>query len=116
MTNDTNIGSRFDEFLQGESILEDATEMAIERIDNLLSAENAYEALGFPNADQMQLKATIASGIVDILKKRRLSEADASSLLGTSQSELASILRGQFRKIPIAKMMGYRNFLESIEK
>jgi predicted XRE-type DNA-binding protein len=80
------------------------------------SSDNVYEALGLLDADQMQLKATIASGIVDILKERRLTEAEASSLLGTSQSELARILRGQFRKISTAKMTGYLNMLESVEK
>ena len=81
-----------------------------------LSSDNVYEALGLLDADQMQLKATIASGIVDILNERRLAEAEASSLLGTSQSELARILRGQFRKISTAKMTGYWNMLESVEK
>ena len=80
------------------------------------SSDNVYEALGFPGADQMHLKATIASGILDVLKERRLTEAEASSLLGTSQSELAGILRGQFRKIPTAKIMGCRNLLERVEK
>ncbi len=80
------------------------------------SSDNVYEALGLLDADQMQLKATIASGIVDILKERRLTEAEASSLLGTSQSELARILRGQFSKISTAKMTGYLNMLESVEK
>lgn len=80
------------------------------------SSDNVYVALGFPDADQMHLKATIASGILDILNERHLTEAEASSLLGTSQSELASILRGQFRKIPTAKMSGYLNMLESVEK
>ncbi len=32
MTNDTNIGSSFDAFLQEESILVEVTEVAIERI------------------------------------------------------------------------------------
>ena len=80
------------------------------------NSKNVYEALGFPNADQMQLKASITSGILDVLKERRLTESEASSLLGTSQSELAGILRGQFSKIPTAKMMGYRNLLERVEK
>lgn len=80
------------------------------------SSDNVYEALGFPDADLMHLKATIVSGILDVLKERRLTEAEASSFLGTSQSELAGILRGQFRKIPTAKMMGYRNLLERVEK
>ena len=30
------------------------------------SSDNVYEALGFPGADQMHLKATIASGILDV--------------------------------------------------
>ena len=32
MTDDTNIGSSFDAFLQEDSLLEEATEVAIERV------------------------------------------------------------------------------------
>lgn len=39
MTNDINIGSSFDAFLQEESILEEATEVAIDRIVIWLGAE-----------------------------------------------------------------------------
>lgn len=39
MTNDKNIGSSFDEFMQEELILEEAIEVAIERIAVWLSAE-----------------------------------------------------------------------------
>ena len=39
MTNDTNIGSSFDAFLQEESILVEATVVAIERIVDWLHAE-----------------------------------------------------------------------------
>ncbi|MGV1016779.1 MAG: hypothetical protein ACOYBW_05305 [Fluviibacter phosphoraccumulans] len=37
--NDQNIGSSFDAFLQEDSILEDATEVAIERIADWLNAD-----------------------------------------------------------------------------
>lgn len=73
---------------------------------------NVYKALGLPNADDLMLKATIASGISDILKQRYLTEAEASQLIGIAQSELSSILKGQFRNISTAKMMGSLNLLE----
>ena len=39
MTNDTNIGSSFDAFLLEESMLEEATEVAIERVVDWLGTE-----------------------------------------------------------------------------
>ena len=39
MTHDTNIGSSFDTFLLEESILEEATEVAIERIVDWLNSK-----------------------------------------------------------------------------
>ncbi len=44
MATHINIGSNFDTFLQEESILEEATEMAVERIVNWLGAEVAKES------------------------------------------------------------------------
>ena len=80
------------------------------------SPSNVYKVLGLPNADDLLLKATIASGISDILKQRHLTETEASQLLGIAQSELSSILKGQFRNISTAKMMGSLNLLESSVK
>lgn len=42
--NDQNIGSSFDAFLQEESILEDATDVAIERIADWLNAEASKDS------------------------------------------------------------------------
>ena len=44
MTDDTNIGSGFDAFLQEESMLEEATEVAIERVVDWLGTEALKDA------------------------------------------------------------------------
>ena len=45
MTDDTNIGSGFDAFLQEESMLEEATEVAIERIVDWLGSETSNDSV-----------------------------------------------------------------------
>ena len=44
MTDDTNIGSGFDVFLQEESMLEEATEVAIKRVVDWLGTEALKDA------------------------------------------------------------------------
>lgn len=71
---------------------------------------------GLPNADDLLIKATISSGISDILKHSHLKEPEASQLIGIAQSELSSILKAQFHNISTAKMMKSINLLERVVK
>ena len=75
------------------------------------SSGNVYEDLGLPNAGAMQVKATLAAKIGEIIKHRHLTQVEASEILGIAQPKLFCILRGQFRGISEAKMLGYLNKL-----
>lgn len=89
---------------------------AHQKIDVVAAIMELKPSSGLPNADDLLIKATIASGISDILKQRHLKEAEASQLLGIYQSELSNILKGQFRYISTAKMMESLNLLERLVK
>jgi predicted XRE-type DNA-binding protein len=68
-------------------------------------AKTAYEELGFRDADEMLLKAQLASAIAEILRKRGWGQQQAAKVLGMTQPKLSKMLRGQFRGISEMKMM-----------
>jgi predicted XRE-type DNA-binding protein len=66
---------------------------------------NVYADLGRPDAEEMLVKARLASKIGEIIRKRKLTQVQAAAILGLSQPKLSGLLRGQFRGISEAKMM-----------
>jgi predicted XRE-type DNA-binding protein len=66
---------------------------------------SAYHELGFPDADQMLVKAQLAVKIGAIVRERGWSQQEAAKVLGMTQPKLSRLLRGQFRGISEMKMM-----------
>jgi len=64
-----------------------------------------YAQLGFPDAEEMLVKAQLVSKIAEILKERGWSQQQAAKALGLTQPKLSKMLRGQFRGISEMKMM-----------
>ena len=68
-------------------------------------SKNVYEQLGFPDAEEMLVKAQLVVKIAEILKERGWSQQQAAKVLGLTQPKLSKMLRGQFRGISEIKMM-----------
>ncbi len=66
---------------------------------------NIYAGLGMADAEEMLIKAQLATKIGEIIKLRKLTQTQASSLLGMPQPKLSNMLRGRFRGISKAKMI-----------
>ncbi len=66
---------------------------------------NVYADLGLPDADEMLIKAQLASKIAEIIKRRRLTQVEAAQVIGLPQPKLSGLLRGQFRGISEGKLM-----------
>lgn len=66
---------------------------------------NVYADLGMPNAEEMLVKAQLATKIGEIIRRRKLTQVEAAQLLGIPQPKLSNMLRGQFRGISEAKML-----------
>jgi predicted XRE-type DNA-binding protein len=69
------------------------------------STGNVYADLGFADAEEMRVKAQLASKIGEIIRARRWTQQRAADALGISQPKLSQLLRGQFRGISEAKML-----------
>jgi predicted XRE-type DNA-binding protein len=67
--------------------------------------KSAYAELGFPDADEMLVKAQLVIKIAEILRQRGWSQQQAAKVLGLTQPKLSKMLRGQFRGISEIKMM-----------
>jgi len=68
-------------------------------------SNNVYADLGMPDADEMIIKAQLATKIGEIVKSRKWSQRQAADVLGLTQPKLSKMLRGQFRGISEAKML-----------
>lgn len=66
---------------------------------------NVYADLGMVDAEEMLVKAQLAAKIGDIIRRRKLTQVQASELLGITQPKLSGLLRGQFRGISETKML-----------
>ena len=69
------------------------------------STGNVYADLGAADADEMIIKAQLATKIGEIVKGRKWSQRQAADVLGLTQPKLSKMLRGQFRGISEAKML-----------
>jgi predicted XRE-type DNA-binding protein len=69
------------------------------------SSGNIYADLGMDDADEMLVKAQLATKIGEIVKARKWSQQQAADVLGLTQPKLSLMLRGQFRGISEAKML-----------
>ena len=66
---------------------------------------NVYADLGMRDAEEMQVKAQLATKIGEIIKTRQWTQQQAARLLGMTQPKLSNMLRGQFRGVSEAKML-----------
>ena len=69
------------------------------------SSQNVYADLGIADAEEMLVKAQLATKIAEIIKRRKLTQIQASVLLGMPQPKLSNMLRGRFRGISESKML-----------
>ena len=74
-------------------------------IDLEQSTGNVYADLGHDEAEEMLVKAQLATKIGEIIKARKWTQQRAAEVLGLSQPKLSKMLRGQFRGISEAKML-----------
>ena len=57
---------------------------------------NVYAQLGFPDAEEMLVKAQLVSKMLEILRKRKWSQQQAAKVLGLTQPELSKCSAASF--------------------
>ncbi len=76
-----------------------------ETIEFEVGSGNVYADLGFPDAEEMLVKAQLTFKIGEIIKARRWSQQKAAEVIGIPQPKLSEILRGQFRGVSEMKLL-----------
>ena len=67
--------------------------------------ENVFADLGFPDADTHLLKAQLVTRVQNIIQDRKLTQTEASRIMGVSQPDISRMLGGQFRDISVERIM-----------
>lgn len=66
---------------------------------------NVYADMGYPNADEMFVKAQLAAKIGEIIEARGWTQAQAADVAGIGRPKLTDMLNGRFRGISERKMI-----------
>jgi predicted XRE-type DNA-binding protein len=75
------------------------------------SSGNIFADIGFANDQEMLVKANLALKISEIITQRRMTQIEASAILGMPQPKLSKLLRGQFHGVSETKMLECLNKL-----
>ena len=66
---------------------------------------NVFEDLGFPNADEMRVKARLVMKIADIVRSKGLTQAEIGKILGLTQPKVSGLFRGRMRGVSERKLI-----------
>jgi predicted XRE-type DNA-binding protein len=69
-----------------------------------IGSTNVYADLGYPDAEEMRRKASLAAEIARAIKTRHFTQEATCGLLGVDQAKITRITRGQFRDVSEARM------------
>lgn len=69
------------------------------------SSGNVFADLGLPDADDLLLKAQLASAVADLIREKGLSQRKAAGLLGITQPEVCAIMNGKLRGFSLARLI-----------
>ena len=75
------------------------------RVTHAAGSTNVYADLGYPDADEMLVKARLVTKIAEILTARDLTQIEAARIVGLPQPKLSRLLRGQFRGFSERKLI-----------
>lgn len=82
-------------------------------IDFTEGSGNVFSDLGLENAEELLAKSRLAIKILKIIKSRKLSQAKAAIILGTSQSQLSLLKSGDcLQRFTLDRLMSWLTKLD----
>jgi len=72
---------------------------------------NVFRDLGFPDADELLVKAELALEISRIIEHRDLTQAQAAELLGVDQPKVSALVRGRLDGFSLERLYRFLNSL-----
>ena len=77
------------------------------KLDYFVGSGNVYADLGFPHAEEMLAKAGLALKINNVIERRRLTQAQAASVLGVDQPKVSALRRGHLSGFSIERLVRF---------
>jgi predicted XRE-type DNA-binding protein len=72
---------------------------------------NVFADLGLPDAEERLAKAELARQILNIIARRRLTQAQAADLLGIDQPKVSALTRGRLSGFSMERLFHFLNAL-----
>jgi len=80
--------------------------------DIIEGSTNVFADLALPDSEEALAKAQLASAISDIIDDRRLTQAAAADLLGTTQPKVSNLVRGRLEGFSLERLARFLNSLD----
>lgn len=74
-------------------------------IQVIASSGNVFADIGLPDPDEELTKAQLASQIRQVIKRRRLTQVAAASLMGIDQPKVSALLNGRLANFSSERLM-----------
>ena len=82
------------------------------RIQVTRGSGNVFADLGFPDAEELQVKAALTQRIADRIKECGLSQIQAGARLGISQPDVSKLMNGRYTGYSVDRLMAILNALQ----
>lgn len=69
------------------------------------STGNVFADLGFADAAELDLKASLVLKLAEVMRKRGLNQTAAATTTGMSQPDLSRVLRGHLRDVSAERLL-----------
>jgi len=76
-------------------------------LDYTVSSGNVFADLGVPHPEEALAKAELAHKVTVLIRKRRLTQAQAAKLLGVDQPKVSALVRGHLTGFSIERLMRF---------
>lgn len=72
---------------------------------------NVFADLGLEDADELYTRAALGAQVVNMLKERGCTQAEAAKLLGIKQPEVSALMCARFHRFSQERLIGFLNKL-----
>jgi predicted XRE-type DNA-binding protein len=76
-----------------------------EKIAVKRGSDNVFADLGFERPEEELLKAQLVREIRDIIKRRKLTQMNAATLLGLKQPDVSALVSGRVHKFSLERLL-----------
>lgn len=75
------------------------------------SSGNVFADLGIENPEEALAKSELARQIAKLLKKKKLTQRQATEILGIDQPKISALIRGRLRSFSLERLIRFLNEL-----